>query len=228
MITARLKRADILTTQFSAPLRLAVSRVLIRETKQVANDLESIIKETFWFPDKPEKLREPFFKKTGQRVTRVELSYRYQVMPLGRYPVKQYRNTFSNLGLKVSRGKPFTGHSKRGFEKKVLEKYSMATFVQIRKAGRPKLVHGKLGYKGWLHTGHKETFNQSAGQKFAAAIFERKQPETWKGGKRQPIRQLFAPSLTDLLKSKEIQDYLNSSKPWETVQKIINEEFSRG
>lgn len=233
MITARLKRADILTTQFSAPIRLAVSRVLIRETKQVATDLESIIKETFWFPDKPEKLREIFFKKTGQRVKSVDLSYRYKVMPLGRYPTRQYRNTFSNLGLRVSRGKPFTGHSKRGFEKKVLEKYSMATFVQIRKAGRPKLVHGKMlgnhkGYKGWLHTGHRETFNQSAGQKFVAAIFERKQKRTWKSGKRQPIRQLFAPSLTDLLKSKEIQDYLNSSKPWETVQKIINEEFSRG
>lgn len=234
MITARLKRADILTTQFSAPIRLAVSRVLLRETKQVATDLESIIKETFWFPDKPEKLRELFFKKTGQRVTRIELRYKYQVMPLGRYPTLQHRITYGRNMLEVKRGFPFTGHHKRGFERSIRTVISgMATYVQIRKAGGKKLVHGNMktkgkpqNYMGWLHSGHKSSF--SSGQKFAAAIFERKQKRTWKKGKRQPIQQLFGPSLTDLMKSKEIQGYLNSGKPWQTVQKIINEEFSRG
>jgi hypothetical protein len=109
----------------------------------------------------------------------------------------------------------------------------MATYVQIRKNGSKKLVHGKIpragghvGYMGWLHSGHKSSYD--SGQKFAAAIFERKQKRTWKKGKRLKIHQLFGPSLTDLLKSQEIQNYLKSSEPFKHINSIVNEEFSRG
>lgn len=67
--------------------------------------------------------------------------------------------------------------------------------VKIFRDGPFKFVTGKLGYKGFLQ--HN-------------TVYERMQQPTWADGKRLPYRQLFGPSVSQMMSSDSMMKYFRS------------------
>ena len=91
-----------------------------------------------------------------------------------------------------------------------------------------KLVHGRLGYMGWLHTGRKKGETGYYGQEgqFSSQIFERSQKPTWHGGQRLPIHRLFGPAIVDMISTSDFQVFLSSSKNWASILNTLDRNYA--
>ena len=117
----------------------------------------------------------------------------YEPHPLSEFQVLQVAITFHNARKRVTSRKKGLGFAQTGASGK-----RQYTKVRVRKAGAMKLIHGKLGYKGFLQSGNRQ-------------IFERKQQRTWIGHERAPIQRLFGPSFSQMAGSREVQKKM---LPW--------------
>lgn len=205
---------------FEQPLASALRTSITSSVYGLQKEIAKGIKDNFLFYGDPNKVSSVYFRRKAGRIFSAELSYAYKAIPLSRYPVKQYRVTTGKKILRVSRGGSSAANK---FTQKTVSRANIATYVQIRKTGGMKLVHGKLGYMGWLHTGRKRGELGYYGQAnlFSSKIFERNQQETWSGGERLPVHQLFGPSVTDLIQTKEIQNVINHSENLRNIDKIL-------
>jgi hypothetical protein len=206
---------------FDSALALATSHTLQKSVIGLSKEINKKLTDTFFTPDRPERLAVFSFKKQKNRIYSAELFYRFKAIPLSKYPVRQYRVTTGNQIIKVTRLKG------KSFRTSLDNHHAVATYVQIRRAGRMKLVQDKVGLhgdpkglKGFLHTG------RALGPKsFSAKIFKRQQQATWSNGQRLPIRQLFGPSISQLVLTKEVQSTIDESKFTKDLNKIFGEEF---
>lgn len=226
--SAALKGVEILKWEtFEKPLSAALSTSVQRTLFTLRNEITAELKRLYYVPGNPDKASQVYFKHQGKHIWSAELVYRYKSIPLGRYPTQQYRITTQRKILRVSRGGKFSAANK--FTRRVVNRASIATYVQIKKNGPKRLVHGKLGYMGWLHTGRRSGQSGFNGQTntFAANIFERNQKKTWSGNVRLPIHRLFGPSITELVQGKEVQTFLEKSKTLDKLSNIFADNINR-
>jgi hypothetical protein len=215
MFTARVKDTTVFSTGIlEESLARAVSNSLQETVWGLEREINKTIKDTFYVPADPARYSSVMFRKRKGKVYSAELSYNYKAIPLSRYPVKQYRITTGKRILSVKRGAGQTKGNK--FKQQIVGRAAIRTDVKIRKTGPWKTVEGKLGFKGWLHTGRSSS-------KLAAHIYERNQRETWAGGQRQPFHRLFGPSIAQLVRSKEVQATIEKSFKTRTIEKIIGD-----
>lgn len=220
MIKAGVKAENILEfTALGDTLTLALSRKVVSAAKQLEEGIITEVKKHFNYPGDPKKLFKLIIPGKGRKVSGLILQVNYKSVSLGKYPVNQYRITTGKRTLQVTRAKG------SAFSRKIVEaseETAIATYVAIRK-GRYKLVtgqssvgHGRVRYsgKGFLHTGTKGHFS--------AKIFARNQPQTWIQRQRAPIRALFGPSFTDLLKSQELTSFFNSNAAITSINAAFN------
>lgn len=224
---ARVDGLEILSWKsFEPSLTRALSDTLVASVGSLERTINKTLADTFFLPENPARSSRFYFKREKGKIVIAKLSYNYRAIPLARYPVKQYRITSGNKILSVKRGGNFApGHK---FQQRIVNRATIATYVQIRRGSAPKLVDGTLGFKGWLHTGRKRGTEGFYGQAntFAANIFERNQQPTWSSGERLPIHRLFGPSISELVQSKEIQQaidkFMDSSDIIDTFYKAFS------
>lgn len=202
---AREKLSEILSWKsFGEPLSRAVSFGIKTTVSELEREINKSLSQFFFLPENPHKRSHIYFKQKNGKIFSAELTYSYASIPLSRYPVSQHRITVGNQILSVKRGGAFASSFNKGFQKKIVQREAISTYVQIRKTGGPKLVHGVMKsaeegpFMGWLHTGRK------GASRFSSQIFERNQKKTWSGGHRLPIHALYGPSITELLKTSEM------------------------
>ena len=223
---AREKLADIFSWEsMGEPLSRAVSTGIKNTVWEVEREINKALGQNFFLPEKPEKRSHIWFGQKNGKIFSAELTYDYASIPLSRYPVSQHRITVGKQILSVKRGGNF---SRRGsaFERKIVTKETVSTYVQIRKNAPPKLVHGvmkPIPFMGWLHTGRR----QGTGR-FSAHIFERNQKETWSGGQRLQIHALWGPSITQLLQTVEMKSAVDRILLKAALEQKINEAFGKG
>lgn len=201
----------------------------------IADEIERELKKHFFYPDDSRKLlKKSRVSLLGTVKYQFSLTYKGKTIPLSRYPVKQVRVTVGNRKLRVYRlsGKTFKS-------KIVPQNFEVKTLVRIRKNSGFKLVHGKQGFKGWLHTGNKFGYDRRRAHldlsgsysgtinKFSAKVFERNQRPTWRGGVRLPVHQLFGPSLVQLLETAEMTQFFGSSVLFNKINDKLKISFER-
>lgn len=205
---------------FEQPLTGALSSTMQTTVKELQKEIKKAVQDNFYYPEDPDKLTTRWFDRQGHGILSAELTYKFKSVSLSRYPVLQHRITTSRRVLRVARGGKYAGNK---FTRKIVEEEIIETLVQIRKKGSMKLVHGKLGYMGWLHTGRRSGQVGYNGQtnKFSSKIFERNQQATWADGQRLPIHQLFGPSLVQLLKTPEVQNVIANSASLRKIDQLL-------
>jgi hypothetical protein len=199
---------------FEQPLTGALSKALQTGLTELQKEIKGTVLSTFYFPGDPDRLTTRWFARKGNGILSAELSYKFEAVSLSRYPVNQFRITVGKKILHVRRGGSAAGNR---FSRQVVDVTATMTEVMIRKGKGWQLVHGKQGFKGWLHTGTKG--------KFASKIFERNQKATWKGNQRLPVHALWGPSLVQLLRSPEVQKTINDSKNLQRISDILLKEI---
>lgn len=219
-LSARVTGLEILNwNNFQEPVTRALKTSLSQAVYGLQRDIATSLKSNFFIPGDPNK-QSLIYLGGKAKTYSAQLSYSYKAIPLSMYPVKQYRITTGNSILRVGRGGKFKANQ---FQRRVVARAAIATYTQIRRRGGMKLVEGKLGFKGWLHTGRraKETGYYGQTNTFAAQIFERNQQETWSGGHRLPIHRLFGPSVMELVMYPETQKAILASKHWQDLETIL-------
>lgn len=215
MITARVKDTTVFSTEIlQDSLARAVSSAVKNSVYTLEKEINKAVKDAFYVPQDPARFSSIYFRQKKGHIYSAELSYNYKAIPLSRYPVKQYRITTGKKILGVKRGGKFAPGNR--FKQQIVNRATIATYVQIRKSGGQKLVHGKLGFMGWLHTGRKSA-------KLAAHIYERDQAATWSAGQRLPFHRLYGPSVPQLVLSKEVQAVIDASLNKLTLDRIFEE-----
>lgn len=137
------------------------------------------------------------------------INYAYKPISLAMFPVKQVRITVGGKKLKVTRER---GHAP--FRRMILNRRAITyTSVMVKRAGGYKVVQGKLGYKGWLHTGLRHAYS--------AQVFERNQQPTWYQGERLPFHRLLGPSISQMVASPEIQRIIEDSPYFRDITNIL-------
>ena len=116
----------------------------------------------------------------------------YDPHPLSHFQVKQTAITTGG------RRKRVVSKRGRGYKQTFTTQKRQSTLVKVRKRGQFKLVHGRLGYMGFLQSGHD-------------MIFERKQSKTWIGHSRAPIQRLYGLSFSQMAVSAYVQAKI---QPW--------------
>lgn len=211
-VSAELKGINILSWEtFGKPVNAALSSSIQKTVYGLQKDISSELKRLYYVPGDPSRVSSIYFRRKGRGIFSAELSYHQKSIPLSKYPVKQYRITTGKRILRVVRGGKFGKANK--FQNRIVSRANIATYTQIRKSGSPQLIHGKLGFMGWLHTGRRSGQTGFNGQvnTFASQIFERTQKATWQGNKRLPIHRLFGPSVLNLIKGRQMQNYINTN-----------------
>ena len=127
-------------------------------------------------------------KATKTAVIRIE----YRPHPLSHFQIKQ---TAITKGRKMKR---VTSRKGLGYSQTLTGQKSQSTLVRVKRRGRLKLSHGKLGFKGFL-------------QSLNDQIFERKQRATWYGTTRAPIQRLYGLSFSQMATNRDTQELM---KPW--------------
>jgi len=215
MIRASVKSTKVLDWKsFEQPITGALSTALQTAVKELQAEVKKTVLATFYYPGDPDRLTTRWFKRQGNGILSAELSYKYEAVSLSKYPTNQHRITVGKQILHVARGGPAKGNK---FSRQIVAREAIKTEVMVRKAGGWKVVEGKLGFKGWLHTGTKG--------KFASKIFERNQRATWKGNQRLPVHALWGPSLVQLLHSPEVKKTLANSKSLQRISEILLKEI---
>lgn len=133
---------------------------------------------------------------TTSRATKLnrtaKLKVAYQPHKLAYYEVKQTAITTGNARKRV-----VSKQRGLGFKQTLTSQRKQSTLVRVKKRGRMKLVHGKLGFMGFLQSEHE-------------AIFERKQKNTWFGKTRAPITELYGPSFAEMSTNYETRKKMQS------------------
>ena len=219
-----LKNIEILNWKtFENTLTLAQTKAFTKYLQSLEKDINKTIVDTFNVPDRPERYSTVYIRKVKNRAVLGELSYKNVAIPLSRYPVKQYRSTTGKRILGITR----TG-ARSKFKQQIVSRAFIRTDVKIRKRGSWKTVNGKLGFKGWLHTGRKKgelDFYGNVGKILSANIYERDQQPTWENGERLPIHRLFGPSIAQLTQTKEIQAVIDKSIASSTLDILFFKEL---
>ena len=120
------------------------------------------------------------------------LTVHYEPHPLSHFQVKQ--TAFTTGG----RMKRVVSKKGKGYRQTLTSQKRQSTLVKVRKRGHMKLVHGRLGYMGFLQS----TYDM---------IFERKQKATWIGSTRAPISRLYGLSFSQMALSAYVQKEM---APW--------------
>jgi len=205
---------------FEKPLTGALATTLQTTVKDLQEEIKKSVQNNFYFPGNPDRLTSRWFGRKGKGILSAELSYKFEAVPLSRYPMNQYRITIGSKILHVRRG---AGKAANKFTRTIVPKTATVSMVKVRRNSEWKVINGKLGYMGWLHTGRRSGELGYNGQvnTFSAKVFERNQQETWRDNVRQPIHQLFGPSLTQILQTKELQDTINNSVALSKIEQIL-------
>jgi len=198
---------------FKQPLTVAFSSSIQKQSYNFVKDIITEVKRLYFFPGDPTKLARIYMKKAQGRLIAAELSFDFQAVSLSKYPVRQYRITKKKRILKVTRGAGKGNRFTRTIAPDKTE-FDIVTLVAVKRAGGFKVSQGKLGFKGWLHTGRKSGEIGVTGltNTFSSRIFERSQQPTWDfEGNRLPIHQLYGPSFTNILEYPDMQAFFDRS-----------------
>jgi hypothetical protein len=206
--SAELKGLEELNAALSIkPLRSALRLRLAEGIGELQREIKKSVYSHFSILENIDKVTgKAFGRNANKNIISVTVFYNYKKVPLSSYPVHQYRVTVGKRTLEVTRFK------KGRFNKQIVQDTAWATYVKVKKDW--KLVygkhgpdkHGRPGFMGWLHTGGK------AGRFHSAGIFERAQQATWHKKQRLPVFELYGPSFTQIVNSKEVQADISRGK----------------
>lgn len=222
--SVEVKGIDALSkTLTTKPLHSSLRLRLAEKMTGLQREIKTIVGQHYSIMENIDKVSaKSFDRNTKKQITGFQLIYKYQKVPLSRYPTYQVRATTQKRLLEVQRSK------KGKFAERIVTVNYVQTLVKVKKDWRlvvgkhgPDINKGRPGYMGWLHTGKlgRKRFR-------SAGIYERAQAATWSGGQRLPVFELYGPSFTEILRDKAVvQDTLNS-KSFKDLENYLTKRVS--
>lgn len=218
--------AELSKTLNSKPLHASLRLRLSGKMTGLQKEIKTVVGRHYSITENIDKVSaKSFDRNTKKQITGFQLVYRYQKVPLSRYPVYQVRLTTKKRLMEVQR-------RKRGsFQQRVLpqeEETYTQTLVKIKKEFKlvvgkhgPDFKYGRPGFMGWLHTGklNRARFRSSG-------IFERAQRETWSAGQRLPVFELYGPSFTEILNDKAVIQDITASPAFRELEGYLTKRVS--